>query len=153
MGIAFLFIFTQVYYINMASKYVFILLILFATGFLTLGVKKLLLLRSGFTGHKKQFNWFMLGLLILASVLMLSCNTKIGDTVTGDTAEAREPVVVTSSKNKATTVHKQVDGKGNVTATVTISTRTDNNEILTQEKVFSGTREEVDAQINKLGKK
>lgn len=139
----------------MASKYIIVLLVLFVTGFLTMGVKRLLLLRAGFAPKRKQSNWLIIALLMLMSVLMLSCSKKAeGDQLQeADTGTERKPVVVTQSDEKTSTVHKQVDNKGNVTATVTISTRSNNNEIITEEKVINGTRSEVEAKIKELDKK
>lgn len=136
---------------TMASKYIVILLILCVTGFFALGIKKLLLLRPGFSPEKKPINWVMIGLLALLTLFLISCNNKPNDVPAEETE--REPVIVSQSSEKTSDIHKQVDNKGNVTATVTISTRSDNNEIITEEKVLKGTRQEVDAQIKALGKK
>jgi len=138
----------------MASKYIIILLILFVTACLALGVKRLLLLRAGFGPQKKPVNWLLVALLLLMTVLMLSCGNKATETpAEGAETEQREPVLVSQEKAKSTTVHKQIDGKGIVTATVTVSEKNENGELVTEEKVFKGTREEVDAQIKELENK
>ena len=140
----------------MASKYIIVLLLLCITGFVTLGVKRLLLMRAGFSPKRKPINWVMMGLLALLTVFLLSCNNKSTETPVeapeANTGHNQEPVVVTKSDEKTTDIHKEVDGKGNVTATVTISTKSDNNEIVTEEKIIKGTRAEVDAQIKALNK-
>jgi len=141
----------------MASKYIIVLLLLCITGFVTLGVKRLLLMRAGFNPQRKPINWVMVGLLVVLTAFLLSCSNKSPETPVEaagtDTERNQEPVVVTKSDEKTTDIHKEVDGKGNVTATVTISTKNDNNEIVTEEKIIKGTRAEVDAQIKSLNNK
>jgi type III secretory pathway component EscR len=138
----------------MASKYIVVLFILVVTAFLALGVKRLLLLRAGFGTQKKSVNWFLVALLLLMTVVMLSCNSKTADNTTQEAeTEQKEPVLVTQEEEKATAVNKQIDGKGNVTATVTTSVKSSDGEIVTEEKVFKGTRQEVDAQIKEATKK
>ncbi|MXN91764.1 hypothetical protein GR160_11060 [Flavobacterium sp. Sd200] len=131
----------------MARIYIAVFLVLFVCGFAALGLKRLLLLRAGYGSQKRSVNWFMVALFILMAIAMLSCNSK---TQEEDAVTEQDPVIVTSTEEKSSTVHKVVDGKGNVTATVTISVKGDNGEIVTEEKVFKGTRAEVDAQIKAL---
>jgi biopolymer transport protein ExbD len=136
----------------MASKYLVVLLVLCIAGILTLGIKRLLLMRSGFNRQKKSVNWIMLGLLAILTAALLSCNSKTSQSASdaADTETEREPVIVSQSENETTDIHKEVDGKGNVTATITTSVKGENNEIITDEKVIKGTRAEVDAQIKAL---
>jgi biopolymer transport protein ExbD len=139
----------------MASKYLVVLLVLCIAGILTLGIKRLLLMRSGFNRQKKSVNWIMLGLLAILTAALLSCNGKTSQSAseTANTEAKREPVIVSQSEDKTTDIHKEVDGKGNVTATITTSVKGENNEIITDEKVIRGTRAEVDAQIKALNSK
>ena len=139
----------------MASKYLVVLLVLCIAGILTLGIKRLLLMRSGFNRQKKSVNWIMLGLLAILTAALLSCNGKTSQSAseTANTEAKREPVIVSQSEDKTTDIHKEVDGKGNVTATITTSVEGENNEIITDEKVIRGTRAEVDAQIKALNSK
>jgi ABC-type glycerol-3-phosphate transport system substrate-binding protein len=139
----------------MASKYLVVLLVLCIAGILTLGIKRLLLMRSGFNRQKKSVNWIVLGLLAILTAALLSCNGKTSQSTseTADNGTEREPVIVSQSENETTDIHREVDGKGNVTATVTTSVKGENNEIITDEKVISGTRAEVDAQIKALNSK
>jgi hypothetical protein len=139
----------------MASKYLVVLLVLCIAGILTLGIKRLLLMRSGLNKQKKSVNWIMLGLLAILTAVLLSCNSKASKSSaeTADTETEREPVIVSQSENETTDIHREVDGKGNVTATVTTSVKGENNEIITDEKVIKGTRAEVDAQIKALNSK
>jgi biopolymer transport protein ExbD len=139
----------------MASKYLVVLLVLCIAGILALGIKRLLLLRSGLNRQKKSVNWIMLGLLAILTAALLSCNGKTSQSAseTANTEAKREPVIVSQSEDKTTDIHKEVDGKGNVTATITTSVKGENNEIITDEKVIRGTRAEVDAQIKALNSK
>ena len=138
----------------MASKYIIVLLVLFATGFLTLGVKRLLLLRAGFSAERKPVNWLLIALLLLMTIFMLSCTKKAPGAIADEVeTEQKEPVLINQEEDEHTTVSKQIDGKGNVTATVTTSVKNDSGEIVTEEKVFKGTRAEVDAQIKATEKK
>jgi hypothetical protein len=86
---------------------------------------------------------------------LLSCNGKTSQSTseTADNGTEREPVIVSQSEDETTDIHKEVDGKGNVTATITTSVKGKNNEIITDEKVIKGTRAEVDAQIKALNSK
>jgi len=139
----------------MASKYLVVLLVLCIAGILTLGIKRLLLMRSGFTRQKKSINWIMLGLLAILTAALLSCNSKTSQSAS-DTADfeiEREPVIVSQSGNETTDIHREVDGNGNVTATITTSVKGENNEIITDEKVIRGTRAEVDEKIKALDSK
>ncbi len=63
-----------------------------------------------------------------------------------------QPVVVGQEEDQEITVDKQVDADGKVTATVTISTKTTQDEVKTEEKVFTGTDAEVNAKIEALKK-
>ena len=73
-------------------------------------------------------------------------------TATEVVAADDEPVVVAQESTREMSIEKQKDSEGKVTATVIIST--DNNgEISTDQKTFSGTEEEVNAQIDALRKK
>jgi flagellar basal body-associated protein FliL len=139
----------------MASKYLVVLLVLCIAGILTMGIKRLLLMRSGFNRQKKSVNWIMLGLLAILTAALLSCNSKTSRSAsdTADTETEREPVIVSQSEDETTDIHREVDGKGNVTATITTSVKGENNEIITDEKVIKGTRAEVDAQIKALNSK
>jgi biopolymer transport protein ExbD len=139
----------------MASKYLVVLLVLCIAGILALGIKRLLLMRSGLNRQKKSVNWIMLGLLAILTAALLSCNGKTSQSAseTANTEAKREPVIVSQSEDKTTDIHKEVDGKGNVTATITTSVKGENNEIITDEKVIRGTRAEVDAQIKALNSK
>ena len=138
----------------MASKYLIVLLILSIVGFVTLGVKRLLLLRQGFHPERKPINWVMIGLLAILTIFLVSCSNKTPETPAEVAGAEREQqsVVVTRVDGKTTDVHKVIDGKGNVTATVTTSTRGDNGEIVTEEETFTGTRAEVDAKIKEFKK-
>lgn len=133
----------------MASKYLLVLLILCIAGFVTLGIKKLLLMRRGFRAERKPINWIMIGLLALLTIFLVSCNSKTAENEDGtpDGEREVESVVVTRKEEKTTDVHRIVDGKGNVTATVTTSTKGNNGEIITEEKTFKGTRAEVEAKL------
>jgi flagellar basal body-associated protein FliL len=139
----------------MASKYLVVLLVLCIAGILTLGIKRLLLMRSGFNRQKKSVNWIMLGLLAILTAVLLSCNSKTSQSAsdTADTETEREPVIVSQSEDETTDIHREVDGNGNVTATITTSVKGENNEIITDEKVIKGTRAEVDEQIKALNSK
>ena len=64
-----------------------------------------------------------------------------------------DPVLVGQEDDEYISVDRQVDANGYVTATVTISTKTGQEELKTEEKVFKGTAEEVDAQIAAIKKK
>jgi len=64
-----------------------------------------------------------------------------------------DPVLVGQEDDQYISVDRQVDANGYVTATVTISTKTSQEELKTEEKVFKGTAEEVDAQIAAIKKK
>jgi K(+)-stimulated pyrophosphate-energized sodium pump len=61
-----------------------------------------------------------------------------------------QPVVVGQEESQEISVDRQVDADGNVTATVTISTKTSKEEIKTEDKVFEGTDAEVDKKIEEL---
>lgn len=61
-----------------------------------------------------------------------------------------EPAVVAQESTREVSVEKQKDGDGNVTATVTISTSVNNGEVKTDQKTFTGTEAEVNAQIDAL---
>jgi len=139
----------------MASKYIIVLLVLSIVGFATLGVKKLLLLRQGFHPERKPINWVMVGLLAILTLFIVSCSHKSAENPAEAAGAEREQqsVVVTRVDGITTDVHKVIDNKGNVTATVTTSTKGDNDEIVTEEKTFTGTRTEVDAKIKALSKK
>ena len=138
----------------MASKYIIVLLVLTIVGFITLGLKRLLLLRRGFHPERKPVNWIMIGLLALLTVCLASCSKKSEDPAdTATDQREQQSVVVTRIDGKTTDVHRVIDGKGNVTATVTTSVKNDKGEIVTEEKTIKGTRAEVDAQIKALSKK
>jgi len=139
----------------MASKYLVVLLILTIVGIITLGIKRLLLLRRGFNPGRKPINWVMIGLLAILTIFLVSCNNKTPETPAESAGAEREQqsVVVTRIDGKTTDVHRVVDGKGNVTATVTTSVKNDKGEIVTEEKTIKGTRAEVDAQVKELSKK
>ncbi len=66
------------------------------------------------------------------------------------TTVVKEPVVVGQEETEDISVEKQVDADGKVTATVTISTKTSKDEVKTEEKVFTGTDDEVNAKIEEL---
>jgi len=66
------------------------------------------------------------------------------------TTVVAQPVVVGQEENEDISVEKQVDADGKVTATVTISTKTSDSEVKTEEKVFTGTDAEVNAKIEAL---
>ena len=138
----------------MASKYLVVLLILSIVGLITLGLKRLLLLRQGFHPERKPVNWIMIGLLAILTIFLVSCNNKAPETPAETAGGEREQqsVVVTRVDGKTTDVHRVIDGKGNVTATVTTSTKADNGEIVTEEKTFTGTRAEVDVKIKEFKK-
>ena len=61
-----------------------------------------------------------------------------------------EPAVVAQESTREVSVEKQKDSDGNVTATVTISTSVNNGEVKTDQKTFTGTEAEVNAQIDAL---
>lgn len=61
-----------------------------------------------------------------------------------------EPAVVAQESTREVSVEKQKDSDGNVTATVTISTSVNNGEVKTDQKTFTGTEAEVNAQIEAL---
>jgi K(+)-stimulated pyrophosphate-energized sodium pump len=66
------------------------------------------------------------------------------------TQVVKEPVVVGQEETEDISVEKQVDADGKVTATVTISTKTSKEEVKTEEKIFTGTDQEVNAKIEEL---
>jgi len=111
-----------------------------------------LLLRQGFHPERKPINWVMIGLLAVLTIFLVSCSNKTPETPAESAGVEREQqsVVVTRINGKTMDVHRVIDGKGNVTATVTTSTKDDKGEIITEEKTFTGTRAEVDAKIKAL---
>ena len=92
-------------------------------------------------------------ILLLAPIFIMGCK---GDASTNaddaTTAEAKEPVIITQEENVVIAVDKQSDANGVVTATVTRSEK-NGNEIVTDEKVFKGTKAEVDARIKAFKEK
>lgn len=61
-----------------------------------------------------------------------------------------QPVLTGQESSTETSIDRQKDADGTVTATVTISTKTNNEELKTEQKTFRGTDEEVNAQIEAL---
>ena len=64
-----------------------------------------------------------------------------------------QPVLTGQESTTETSIDRQTDANGKVTATVTISTKTNSEELKTEQKTFTGTDEEVSAQIDALKKK
>lgn len=64
-----------------------------------------------------------------------------------------QPVLTGQESSTETSIDRQKDADGTVTATVTISTKTNSEELKTEQKTFRGTDEEVNAQIEALKKK
>ncbi|MCO6148161.1 sodium-translocating pyrophosphatase [Flavobacterium sp. NRK1] len=64
-----------------------------------------------------------------------------------------QPVVTGQESSKEISIERQKDADGNVMATVTISTKTNSEELKTEQKTFQGTEEEVNAQIEALKNK
>lgn len=64
-----------------------------------------------------------------------------------------KPALTGQESTTETSIDRQKDADGKVTATVTISTKTNSEELKTEQKTFTGTDEEVDAQIDALRKK
>jgi len=61
-----------------------------------------------------------------------------------------QPALTGQESSTETSIDRQKDADGTVTATVTISTKTNNEELKTEQKTFRGTDEEVNAQIEAL---
>ncbi|MNK01297.1 putative K(+)-stimulated pyrophosphate-energized sodium pump [compost metagenome] len=64
-----------------------------------------------------------------------------------------KPVVTAQESSTEISIERQKNDDGNITATVTVSTRTNNEELKTEHKVFEGTEAEVNAKIEALKKK
>lgn len=64
-----------------------------------------------------------------------------------------QPVITGQESSTEISIDRQKNADGKVTATVTISTKTSNEELKTDQKTFEGTEEEVNAQIEALKKK
>lgn len=61
-----------------------------------------------------------------------------------------QPVIMGQETRKEISIDKQRDNDGNVTATVTISTYSSEEQVKTDEQVFSGTEEEVNNKITEF---
>ncbi|MCW4468742.1 sodium-translocating pyrophosphatase [Flavobacterium sp. MFBS3-15] len=93
--------------------------------------------------------------LVIAPILGGHATTELTTTTAAQNTEViadDEPALVSQTKSEEISIERQKDENGKVTATVVISTLTDNNEIKTEEKTFQGTSEEVDAQIDTFKK-
>jgi K(+)-stimulated pyrophosphate-energized sodium pump len=64
-----------------------------------------------------------------------------------------KPIVTAQESSTEISIERQKNGDGKITATVTISTKTDLEELKTEQKVFEGTEAEVNAQIDAFKKK
>lgn len=64
-----------------------------------------------------------------------------------------KPIVTAQESSTEISIERQKNGDGKITATVTISTKTDLEELKTEQKVFEGTEAEVNAQIEAFKKK
>jgi len=64
-----------------------------------------------------------------------------------------QPVITAQESNTEISIDRQKDNDGKTTAIVTISTKTNNEELKTEQKTFTGTEAEVNAQIDALKKK
>jgi len=64
-----------------------------------------------------------------------------------------QPVITGQESSTEISIDRQKNADGKVTATVTISTKTNSEELKTEQKTFEGTEEEVNAQIEALKKK
>lgn len=64
-----------------------------------------------------------------------------------------QPVITGQESSTEISIDRQKNADGEVTATVTISTKTNSEELKTEQKTFEGTEEEVNAQIEALKKK
>lgn len=64
-----------------------------------------------------------------------------------------QPVVTGQESTTEISIDRQRNADGKVTATVTISTKTSSEEVKTEQKVFEGTEDEVNAQIEAVKKK
>lgn len=64
-----------------------------------------------------------------------------------------KPIVTAQESSTEISIERQKNGDGKMTATVTISTKTDLEELKTEQKVFEGTEAEVNAQIEAFKKK
>lgn len=64
-----------------------------------------------------------------------------------------QPVITGQESSTEISIDRQKNADGKVTATVTISTKTNSEELKTEQKTFEGTEEEVNAQIEVLKKK
>ncbi|RDI15909.1 sodium-translocating pyrophosphatase [Flavobacterium sp. AG291] len=64
-----------------------------------------------------------------------------------------QPVVTGQESTTEISIDRQKNADGKVTATVTISTKTSSEEVKTEQKVFEGTEDEVNAQIEAVKKK
>jgi len=64
-----------------------------------------------------------------------------------------QPVITAQESNTEISIDRQKDNDGKTTAIVTISTKTNNEELKTEQKTFTGTEAEVNAQIEALKKK
>jgi len=91
-------------------------------------------------------------ILLLAPIFIMGCKGDASTNADATTAEAKEPVIITQEENVVIAVDKQSDANGVVTATVTRSEK-NGNEIVTDEKVFKGTKAEVDARIKAFKEK
>ena len=93
--------------------------------------------------------------LVIAPILGGHATTELTTTTAAQNTEVvadDEPALVSQTKSEEISIERQKDENGKVTATVVISTLTENNEIKTEEKTFQGTSEEVDAQIDTFKK-
>jgi K(+)-stimulated pyrophosphate-energized sodium pump len=77
------------------------------------------------------------------------------DTITNVQAATviEQPVVTAQESSQEISIDRQKDADGKVTATVTISKTTNNEEVKTEQKTFEGTEDEVNAQIDALKNK
>ena len=64
-----------------------------------------------------------------------------------------KPVVTGQESSTEISIDRQKNNDGKITATVTISTKTNSEELKTEQKTFEGTEAEVNAQIEALKKK
>jgi K(+)-stimulated pyrophosphate-energized sodium pump len=92
----------------------------------------------------------LIGLVIAPILGSHTEAAEVGATQQQEQTITHEPVLVGQEQTEDISVDKQVDANGNVTATVTISTKTSAEEVKTEEKVFKGTAADVDAQIEAL---
>ncbi len=64
-----------------------------------------------------------------------------------------QPVLTAQESTVETSIDRQKNADGTITATVTVSTKTSNEEVMTEQKTFEGTEAEVNAKIEALRKK